>query len=105
MKVISCNIRGLGNPAKILAVRNIIKQESPLVVFLQETKLKEAKVLKAARNFWRDSSRLAQSSRGASRGLGIFWSNKYFTLVEERKMKSWIMALLKERDSRERISL
>lgn len=72
-------------------------------MFLQETKLEEAEVLRAAGNFWRDSSGSVKSSRGASGGLGIFWSNKNFTLVEEIKTKSRVMALLEERDSKERI--
>jgi len=103
MKVISSNIRGLGNLAKNLAVRDIIKQESPSIVFLQETKLEEVEIMKATGNFWRDSLGSSQSSRGASRGLGIFWLNKKLTLVDEIKTKSWIMALLEDKVTGERI--
>lgn len=69
-----------------------------MVLFLQETKLEDAKDLKAVGNFWRESSRSIESSRGASGGLGIFWLNENFTLVEAIKTKSWIIAHLEEKE-------
>ena len=52
MSVISWNIRGLGNSAKIILVRDIIKQESLIVVFLQEIKLEEPNLFKSGEVFW-----------------------------------------------------
>lgn len=41
MKVVTWNIRGLGNPIKSQVVKGLIRSEKPQVLFLQETKLKE----------------------------------------------------------------
>lgn len=38
MELISWNIRGLDSPVKCRLIKNIIKQEKPQILFLQETK-------------------------------------------------------------------
>lgn len=43
------------------------------------------------------------SFKGASGGLGIFWLNKNFTLIEEIKIESWIMVFLEEKEIGNRV--
>jgi len=38
MKVLSWNSRGLGHPSKVVALKDIIKNEKPGILLLQETK-------------------------------------------------------------------
>ncbi|MCI72567.1 RNA-directed DNA polymerase (Reverse transcriptase), partial [Trifolium medium] len=40
MKLISWNCRGLGNPTAVRALKKLIKDQSPDIVFLMETKLR-----------------------------------------------------------------
>jgi len=38
MKILSWNIRGLGHPSKVAALRDLIISEKPGIIMLQETK-------------------------------------------------------------------
>lgn len=40
MKILSWNVRGLGNPQGIRTLRDVIVKEGPDILFFQETRLK-----------------------------------------------------------------
>ena len=46
MKILSWNIRGLGNPSKVAALRDLIISKKPTIIMLQETKQNHKKMNK-----------------------------------------------------------
>lgn len=73
MYVLSWNIRGMGGPSKSFSVKDLVKNEQPTILLLQEMKLEEEELIKLSKNFWNGSERIGHNSRGASGGLGTFW--------------------------------
>ena len=55
MKIISWNVRGLGNPRTCLALKKILQVHKPQLVFLCETKLKNVQVKKECERLMIDS--------------------------------------------------
>lgn len=70
-------------------------------MLLQETKLEEKEMLKLARSFWRDSSRIAPSSHGVLEALGTLQLDFVFSMVNSIKSRVWITLLLEIRDTKE----
>ena len=66
MKLISWNIRGLNGPRKTRLLKNMIKQENPQVIFLQETKCDTIVLDKLSNKFWPGSHNTAVDANGAS---------------------------------------
>ena len=60
----------MGSKVKEEAVRSLIRRETPDILLIQETKMEDKEFLQTSKKFWKGSSRLAVSSRGASGGLG-----------------------------------
>ena len=73
MSCISWNCRGLGNPEAVQELRNIVKQELPLLLFVMETKI-SAKRVESLQHSLGFAGCFAVSSTGLSGGIGLFWS-------------------------------
>lgn len=75
MKVLSWNVRGLGNDRAFREVKKILQMQRPQIVFLCETKMRaeQMRVIGEKLNF---KSCFAVSSRGKSRGLGHYGVRK-----------------------------
>jgi exonuclease III len=79
MKLLSWNCRGLGKPAAVRALRQLIHSHQPDIIFLTETKLQGGEFLSKANSF---GNRLLNhffvdctlSNSNRSGGLAIFWS-------------------------------
>ena len=80
MLIISWNCRGLGNPAKAEAFKNILKMEPADILLLQETKIEEATLLSISRLKWKKNAGVVVSARGTSGGLATLWSDDKFIL-------------------------
>jgi exonuclease III len=52
MKIVSWNCRGLGNSAKIEAVKDLMKVEPADILMLQETKIEGEAPLEISKNKW-----------------------------------------------------
>jgi exonuclease III len=63
MKVISWNCRGLGQENKKEMTRRLIQKEKPQVLLIQETKMKDTKVLLQSPFIWKNSNGKVVSSR------------------------------------------
>jgi len=75
MRLISWNCQGLGNPLTVQALKVLVTQEKPDIVFLMETKNQTQQILSIQRklNF---SAGFFQEPTGLAGGLALFWTNK-----------------------------
>jgi exonuclease III len=69
MCVVSWNCRGLGNPLKSEAVKDLLKNESPEILILQETKIEGETLLEIIKLKWKKNAGKDMSARGSSGGL------------------------------------
>ena len=76
MKIISWNIRGLNGAHKHEIIRNMIRDQRPNILMIQETKTKKESLGKV--KFSNIMSGEASDSEGASRGLLTLFNNKHF---------------------------
>ena len=80
MKLVSWNCRGLGNPSKIEAVKDLLKAEPSDILMLQETKIEGQALLEISRSKWNKKAGKAFNARGTSGGLATLWSEDLFHL-------------------------
>ena len=73
MNALCWNCRGIGNPRTVYTLRDYVRQWTPYLVFLVETKVKHKHMekIKFSLGF---SNGLIVPSRGRSGGLAFFWS-------------------------------
>ena len=71
MKIISWNIRGCGNPRKWKTLNRKIKQETPDILFLQETKCSFGGLEKIKDKIWKGINLIALYAAGQSGGVEI----------------------------------
>jgi exonuclease III len=77
MKIISWNVRGLGGVEKKREVSNLVREKSPIILCLQETKLSVCNYI-VCNSLWNDSfvDFSYYPSMGASGGLLTLWDSK-----------------------------
>ena len=80
MRLISWNCRGLGNPSKAEAVKDLLKIEPSDILMFQETKIEGKALLDISKKKWKKSTGRAVSSRGTYRGLATLWAEDLFLL-------------------------
>ena len=73
MKLISWNIRGLNGPRKGRLLKNMLMEEKPAILFLQETKCNSTVLEKIAAKAWPGGLVIAVDAQGASGGLAVLW--------------------------------
>lgn len=105
MKLASWNCRGLGNPSKIEAVKDLLKTEPSEILMLQETKLEGQALLEISKSKWNKKAGKAVSARGTSGGLATLWSEELFHLNNFQATQHWIFTELKHKASKLTISL
>ena len=82
MQFVSWNCRGLGNPSKAQAAKDLLKMVPSEILLLQETKIEEYALLLISKNKWRYTSRKAINARGTCGGLATLWSADHFQLLK-----------------------
>ncbi|XP_024038343.1 uncharacterized protein LOC112097373 [Citrus clementina] len=75
MKILSWNIRGLGNPRMYPALKKILQMHGPHLVFLCETKLKTRQMNEVSRKLNYENC-FAVSSIGKGGGLALLWNSE-----------------------------
>ena len=80
MWLVSWNCRGLGNPSKAEAVKDLLKIEVPEILMLQETNIEGETLLHISSTKWKKKVGKAISTRGTFGGLATLWSDEEFTL-------------------------
>lgn len=105
MKLVSWNCRGLGSPAKVEAVKDLLKSEPADILMLQETKIAGQALLETGNSKWKKNSGIAVSARGSSGGLATLWNGELFQLISTHETLHWIYTELTHTSSKLTISL
>eukprot|EP00253_Pinus_taeda_P020601 PITA_20601 len=105
MCLISWNCRGLGNPSKAEAVKDLLKIEPSDILLLQETKIEGNTLLDISKKKWKKSTGRAVSSRGSAGGLATLWADDLFLLNKYHETQHWIYTELTHCTSKLTISL
>eukprot|EP00253_Pinus_taeda_P023152 PITA_23152 len=105
MNIVSQNCRGLGNPSKIEAVKDLMKAEPSDILLLQETKIEGHALLEISSSKWNKKAGKAVSSRGTSGGLATLWNDDLFQLENHKEMQHWIQTELMHKASKLNITL
>ena len=71
MNIISWNIKGCGNPRKWKTLNQKIKQETPDILFLQETKCSFGGLENIKDKIWKGSNLMALDAARQSGGVAI----------------------------------
>lgn len=81
--LLSWNVRGLGDPEKCTVVRDALRQATPSIICLQETKLSDCSCFKAATFLPPNmlSSFVVSSAAGSRGGMLIAWHSNTLSLL------------------------
>ena len=82
MKIISWNIRGCGIPKKWKTLNRKIRQKTPYILYLQETKCILGGLEKIKDKIWKGSHLMAMDATGQSRGVEILWEPQNVELID-----------------------
>ena len=74
MNCLSWNCRGLGNPETVRELRKVVKQESPSLLFVMETKI-QGKRVESLKNLLGFTGCFAVDSNGLIGGIGMYWND------------------------------
>jgi len=105
MNLVSWNCRGLGNPSKIEAVKDLMKSEPSDILMLQETKIEGQALLEISSSKWNKRTGKTVSLRGTSGGLATLWNDDLFHLKNHKETQHWIHTELMHKASKLSISL
>jgi exonuclease III len=105
MNLASWNCRGLGNPSKIEAVKDLLKAAPVDIIMLQKTKIEGQLLLDISRTKWNKRLGKAISSRGSSGGLATYWTEDLFLLNKHHETRHWIYMELMHKARKFSISL
>eukprot|EP00253_Pinus_taeda_P026964 PITA_26964 len=92
MRLISWNIRGLNGPRKTRLLKNMIKEENPQVLFLQETKCDSNVHDRLPTKFWPGIHNIVVHADGASGGLAILWDSRAMVLNNFHAHRNFLQA-------------
>ena len=93
MKILSRNCRGIGDPATVCELRNLVELSSPSILCLVETQLQKNRVEGLHFLLGFDFS-FAVGSRGCSGGICIFWKNSVDIEIKnfsEYHVDAWVL--------------
>eukprot|EP00253_Pinus_taeda_P001699 PITA_01699 len=99
MQMVSWNCRGLGNPSKVEAIKDLLKIEPTYILMLQETTIEGELLLNTSNTKWKFDNGKAVSTRVSVGGIGTFWSGKIFLLERSYETKHWIFTELRHTSS------
>ena len=80
MHIVSWNYKGLRNPVKVDAVKDLLRMVPSDILLLQETKVEEEVLLLLSKNKWKLNSGKEFSARGTCGGLATLWCEEKFHL-------------------------
>ena len=100
MQIVSWNCRGLGNPTKVEAVKDLLRMEPSDILLLQETKIEEEALLSLSRSKWKKNVGKSVNARGTSGGLTTLWSKDKFLLKGSFATQHWVYTELRHISSK-----
>eukprot|EP00253_Pinus_taeda_P033119 PITA_33119 len=93
MQLVSWNCRGLGNPTKAEAIKDLLKMEPTDILMLQERKVEGEILLNTSNTKWKFDSGKVVSARGMAGGiasnLNLALFNMYVPVHYEEKKECW----------------
>ena len=102
MKVLSWNSTGVGKPSKLAALRDLINQEKPEIILLQETKQGDLEMKTIMEKMKHYGGTLSES-RGASGGLATLWNHSIWKYKDTTVKQNWIKVILECARDQEKI--
>jgi exonuclease III len=94
MRIVSWNCRGLGNPSKAKAAKDLLKIDPPKILLLQETKIEGDTLLEINKHKWKKNAGKSISTRGSSGGVATLWAQDKFHLESSFETHHWIFTKL-----------
>ena len=94
MQIVSWNYRGLGNPIKDEAVKDLMRMAPSEILLLQQTKIEEEALLLLSKTKWKPTPGKAVSARGSCGGIETLWCEENFQLKKWFSTKHWIFSKL-----------
>ena len=94
MCIVSWNYRGLGNPSKAEAVKDLLKIDPPEMLLLQESKIEGDTLLEINNQKWKKNARKSISTRGSSGGLATLSEKEKFHIESSFETQHWIFTEL-----------
>eukprot|EP00253_Pinus_taeda_P006959 PITA_06959 len=102
IKILSWNNRGLGHHSKINALTDLIAQEKPSIILLQEMKQRETVVSQTIGKYKNYRGSICEA-RGASGGITTIWNQNDWQCESEIVEQHWIKIVLKNNNSQQQI--
>eukprot|EP00253_Pinus_taeda_P014197 PITA_14197 len=100
MILVSWNCRGVGSPLKLKAIKDLLKQEQPDLLLIQETKISAQDFQQQSQNF-KTFTRVSIGSEGASGGIGKIWNKNKWEITNSQFCNWWVRTDLKNKGSQE----
>ena len=94
MQIVSWNCRGLGNPIKAEAVKDLMRMDCFDILLLQETKIEEDSLLLLSKPKWKMNAGKVFNARGTSGCLTTLWCEENFQLKICFVTQHWIFTEL-----------
>lgn len=96
MKILSWNCRGLGHPSKLNALRDLIHNEKPEIILIQETKQEQSEMNRIINQQKQYSGNISEA-RGASGGIATIWDSNEWICNSTDTHQNWIRTTLDSR--------
>ena len=93
----------MGGSIKVEALKNIINNEKPDIILIQETKILEDEVMIRSPIFCKSSVAKAISSRGTSGGIKTFCRVDKFNIKSTKENTHWLLVEVKNKSNLELI--
>eukprot|EP00253_Pinus_taeda_P033736 PITA_33736 len=90
----------MGSPLKLKAIRDLLKQEQPDLLLIQETKISAQDFQYQSQNF-KNFTGVSTGSEGASGGIGIIWNKNKWEIINSQFCNWWVRTDLKNKGSQE----
>jgi len=90
----------MGSPLKLKAIRDLLKQEQPDLLLIQETKISAQDFQYQSQNF-KNFTGVSTGSEGASGGIGTIWNKNKWEIINSQFCNWWVRTDLKNKGSQE----
>eukprot|EP00253_Pinus_taeda_P024741 PITA_24741 len=90
----------MGSPLKLKAIRDLLKQEQPDLLLIQETKISAEDFQHQSQNF-KNFIGVSIGSEGASGRIGTMWNKNKWEIINSQFCSWWVRTDLKNKGSQE----
>eukprot|EP00253_Pinus_taeda_P013228 PITA_13228 len=90
----------MGSSLKLKAIKDLINQEQPDILLIQETKTTEQDFLLQTQRF-KNYTGISKGSDGASGGIGTLWNKNKWEIINSQLCNWWIRTDLKNKNTQE----